>query len=55
MKESIWGLIQESFRQNSTLCKAVGYGTTGVIYFAPEGKLARVLAAVTGFGTTFAC
>jgi len=47
--------LVQTIKENRTLCKEIGYGITGISYFSPSGRLAKILGAAVGFGTTFAC
>ena len=56
VKESVLGReIGELFKENSTVCKTVGYTTSAGSYFIPEARFAKILGVVLGVGTTFAC
>jgi RHS repeat-associated protein len=55
VKESIASGLEENLRENSTVCKVVGYATTAGLYFIPESRFAKQLGLVVGFGTTYAC
>jgi hypothetical protein len=55
IKETYAQPLVEDLRENSTVCKAVGYATAVGSYFIPETRFAKSLGVVLGFGTTYAC
>ncbi|MGA9315200.1 MAG: RHS repeat-associated core domain-containing protein, partial [Solirubrobacteraceae bacterium] len=55
VKETFAGPLKESLKENTTVCKAVGYAAAAGTYFIPETSLGRELGLALGVGTTYAC
>jgi RHS repeat-associated protein len=55
VKETITEGLQETFRENSTVCKVVGYAGAVGSAFIPASRFGRALGIALGAGTTYAC
>jgi RHS repeat-associated protein len=55
IRETLAPGLKEAFRENSTVCKAVGYATAAGSYFIPESEFAKAVGVAVGFGVTYGC
>ena len=55
VKETIDNGLSEAMRENTTVCKVVGYATSVGSFYIPESRLARAVGLAIGLGTTYSC
>ncbi len=55
VKETYAEPLVQNLKENSNVCKTVGYAATVGSYFIPETRFAKALGVAVGFGVTYAC
>lgn len=55
VKETYATGLAESFKENSTVCKAVGYALAASSFFIPETRFTQALGTAAGFAATYSC